>query len=398
MNSLRQVLFAASLAVGLALLGAPKASADIVHLDDVIIQFSACVGNDCVNGESFGFDSLRLKENNLRIHFQDTSTSASFPTNDWRIIINDSSNGGANYFAVEDSNAGRQPFRVEAGAPANSLYVEDGGRIGFGTNTPVVNLHVKEGNTPTLRLEQDGSSGFTPQTWDLAGNETNFFIRDVTNGSKLSFRIQPNTPENTIYMANSGRIGVGTNSPSLDNKGIHVKSVNDTTAASAGIGVDPSVSGGCALNLQYGPNQGHTFITARPCSGNERTRMFVGATEVMTLLPAGVQITGTITQNTNVIHPDYVFQPSYELESIEDHSRFMWKKSHLPAVDKASDDGTFEVAKTTMGILEELEKAHIYIEMLNERLKEESEQKAEMADRLARIEAAIGIRAAAENN
>ena len=66
---------------------------DIQHLDDVIISFSLCVGNDCVNGESFGFDTIRLKENNLRIHFQDTSNSASFPTNDWRIVINDSSNG-----------------------------------------------------------------------------------------------------------------------------------------------------------------------------------------------------------------------------------------------------------------------------------------------------------------
>ena len=39
---------------------------------------------------SFGFDTIVLKENNLRIFFDDTSTSASFPRNDWRIIANDS--------------------------------------------------------------------------------------------------------------------------------------------------------------------------------------------------------------------------------------------------------------------------------------------------------------------
>jgi hypothetical protein len=49
-------------------------------------------------------------------------------------------------------------------------------------------------------LEQNGSSGFTPQTWDLAGNEANFFIRDVTNGSKLPFRIRPNTPGDALYL------------------------------------------------------------------------------------------------------------------------------------------------------------------------------------------------------
>ena len=100
-------------------------------------------------------------------------------------------NAGAVPLVIDDATAGNSPFTIEAGAPSHSLYVDDGGRLGFGTSTPVVELHVKDGDTPTLRLEQDGSSGFTPQTWDLAGNETNFFIRDVTNGSALPFRIRP---------------------------------------------------------------------------------------------------------------------------------------------------------------------------------------------------------------
>lgn len=187
---------------------------DQVIIDDLIVNGgSACIGMDCVNGESFGFDTLRLKENNLRIHFQDTSNSASFPTNDWRIVANDSSNGGSNYLAIEDSNAGRQPFRVEAGAPASSLYVEDGGRIGIGTATPVVELHVVNGDSPTLRLEQDGSSGFTPQTWDVAGNETNFFVRDATNGSPLPFRIRPSAPDASIFIDTDGDVGLGDSSP-----------------------------------------------------------------------------------------------------------------------------------------------------------------------------------------
>jgi hypothetical protein len=54
---------------------------DQVIPDDLIVQGSACVGLDCVNNESFGFDTIRLKENNDRIQFDDTSTSAGFPTN-----------------------------------------------------------------------------------------------------------------------------------------------------------------------------------------------------------------------------------------------------------------------------------------------------------------------------
>jgi hypothetical protein len=190
-----------------------SAEKDVLHLDDVIIDGSLCIGFDCINGENFGFDTLRLKENNLRIHFQDTSNSASFPTRDWRIVVNDSNNGGADYFAVEDSDAGRQVFKIEGGAPASSLYVEDYGRIGLGTSTPVEDLHIAVGDTPTIRLDQDGSGGWAPQIWDLAGNEANFFIRDVTNGSKLPFRIQPNTPGDTLTLRADGTVGMGTWSP-----------------------------------------------------------------------------------------------------------------------------------------------------------------------------------------
>ncbi len=188
---------------------------DVTHLDDVVITGSLGVGFDVATdgSESWGFDTIRLKENNLRIHFEDTSNTASYPANDWRIVINDSTNGGANYFAIEDSSHTATPFKLEADAPSNSLYVDDYGRVGFGTSTPVTELHSKDSDTPTLRLEQDSSGGWTAQTWDVAGNESNFFIRDVTNGSKLSFRIQPNTPSSTLCLKSDGRVGIGTWSP-----------------------------------------------------------------------------------------------------------------------------------------------------------------------------------------
>lgn len=188
------------------------APADVVHADDVIIQGSLCVGFDCVNGESFGFDTIRMKENNLRIKAQDTSTG-SFPTVDWQLTFNESSNGGLSKFSIDEIDGGRIPFTIEAGSDSHSIYVDTGGRIGFGTNSPVVELHVKDGDTPTARLEQDGSSGFTAQTWDVAGNETNFFVRDVTNGSRLPLRIRPGAPTSSIDVAASGNVGVGTASP-----------------------------------------------------------------------------------------------------------------------------------------------------------------------------------------
>ncbi|MBW7886140.1 MAG: hypothetical protein H3C34_26635 [Caldilineaceae bacterium] len=182
--------------------------------DNLMVQGSLCVGIDCTSSENFGFDTIRLKENNLRIAFHDTSSTSGFPTNDWQITINDSANGGLSKFAIDDITNSKTPFTIEANAPTNSLYVDDGGRVGFGTSTPTMLNHLVNGNTPTVRLDQTGSSGFTPQVWDIAGNEANFFIRDATNGSKLPFRIAPGAPTNTIYLANNGRIGFGTATPS----------------------------------------------------------------------------------------------------------------------------------------------------------------------------------------
>ncbi|WP_212700999.1 hypothetical protein [Thalassovita aquimarina] len=244
---------------------AGAASADQVFNDDVIITGSLCVGFDCVNGESFGFDTIRLKENNLRIKFQDTSNSASFPSRDWQITVNDSSNGGANKFSIDDIDGGRTPFTIEAGAPTNSLYVDDGGRMGLGTSTPGTDIDVKTGNTPTLRLQQDGSSGFTAQTWDVAGNETNFFVRDVTNGSKLPLRIKPSAPSNAIYVDSDGDVGLGTTSPGT------AVALDITRAGDAIIELSNTSSG---VDWQL-KNQGDNFRITTPPGGTDEVELEV---------------------------------------------------------------------------------------------------------------------------
>lgn len=69
---------------------------------NLVAQGSLCVGMDCVNGESFGSDVLRLKENNLRIRFWDSNhLSADLQT--FSLVANDSANGGNHYFSFDHS-------------------------------------------------------------------------------------------------------------------------------------------------------------------------------------------------------------------------------------------------------------------------------------------------------
>lgn len=365
---------------------------DVVHADDVIIDGSLCVGFDCVNGENFGFDTIRLKENNLRIKFDDTSNSGSFPFVDWQLTANDSANGGANKFSIDDITNSKTPFTVEANAPTNSLYVDDGGRLGLGTSTPSVNIHAVNGNTPTLRLEQNGSSGFSAQTWDVAGNETNFFIRDTTNGSTLPFRIRPGAPSSSIYINTDGNVGFGTTAPEGQ---IHVKD--------NGVVLGYLQSGdNNAVQLRFKTNSANRRFLAVDASDNVQSQIEFGDNGVVTFFGPtvadtnvvisndGLNVNGTISLNGGQIHPDYVFGADYALPSIEDHAEYMWTNAHLPKVGAATvgEDGQprLDIGKKTLGMLEELEIAHIYIDELNKKISGQNETIDSLSKRLEELE------------
>jgi hypothetical protein len=191
---------------------------DQVIPDDLIVQGSICAGLDCVNNENFGFDTIRVKENNTRIQFDDTSSTAGFPNNNWQLRANDSG-GGSNLFGIVDQGAtgnsetGTMVVVVEAGASANSIRVGSNSKVGLRTATPLLDVHANTSDTPAIRLEQNNTGGFTAQTWDVAGNEANFFVRDLTGGSRLPFRIRPGAPTSSIDISASGNVGVMTASP-----------------------------------------------------------------------------------------------------------------------------------------------------------------------------------------
>ena len=128
------------------------------------------------------------------------------------------------------------------------------------------------GNTPTMKLEQTGASGFTPQTWDVAGNEANFFVRDNTNGSTLPFRIQPNAPTNALVVeGTTGDIGLGTNAPTAP---LHIQAGDISNGPAMLI---ETSNGSARINFRdqdtaetwtMGPNDtGSQFLVSREGSG-----------------------------------------------------------------------------------------------------------------------------------
>ncbi|MCP4658330.1 MAG: hypothetical protein GY856_23195 [bacterium] len=319
--------------------------------DDLIVDGSACIGFDCVNGESFGFDTLRLKENNLRIKFEDTSVAASYPDNDWQLTANDSANGGANKFSIDDITGNRTPFTVEANAPSHSLYIDDSGRIGNRTSTPSVELHSLDGDTPTLRLQQDGSSGFAAQTWDVAGNETNFFVRDVSNGSTLPFRIQPGAPSTSIYIDADGEVGLGTTTP---DDLLHVENS------------DEEVSPGIRIVNTDVDTDGWSFRVV-DVDEFRISKQSVSGPEFKIDADGNVTIKGTLTvrdgEGDETTYPDYVFEPGYPLMPLADLGMFVEENRHLPRIPPAAELARNGLNMTEMQIklLEKVEELTLYV-------------------------------------
>jgi hypothetical protein len=102
-----------------------------------------------------------------------------------------------------------------------------------------------------------------------------------------------------------------------------------------------------------------------------------------------VDINGAIYQRGTCIHADYVFEKDYKLESIEEHAQFMYNKKHLKAVPKATKDENdldiVEYGSHMRGMLEELEKAHCYIDQLYMKIKKLEEKLESFEDLEARI-------------
>ena len=180
---------------------------------DLTVSGSLSVGNSAEQGigqEPEG--TLNLVSDNLRIRFNDTSNSASFPTNDWEITVNDQMEGGDDYFAITDISAGNRPFCISAGATERIVTVDQEGRVG---------IKVEE---PTERLDMGGQSlmatSFTGDASQLTGlngmgssSETNpgsTTLASDSDGNEVGDLQFQTAGADRLTVFSSGKVGIGT--------------------------------------------------------------------------------------------------------------------------------------------------------------------------------------------
>ncbi|WP_136440864.1 hypothetical protein [Pacificoceanicola onchidii] len=361
------------------LLLAPASGATAQVLEsasDATIRRSLCLGQLCPDDptgtfslDTAGGATLRLHDGNTRIDFDDSTTNPSFPQNKWSLVANDTAPSGADYFAIEDvTGGGVRPFVVEAGAPANALYVADDGKIGLGTMLPEADLHMISANVSKIRMQETSGAD-----WDINIGSTGFGLLERPDVNEPFF-VETGAPTYAFWIEDTGDLGFGTNTPeaSVD----IIRSDN-----SARIRVRDTGSSGAQEMFAMVNNGGSYFTLDNTDAGttwyfvheNAAPNRFIISDAVadgpeMSLTADGdLTIPGQLfTAGSCAAGCDRVFDEDYPLPTIPEQAAMMRERKHLPNVGPTPEDGPFNITKMTGGMLNELEKAHLYIGQLHD--------------------------------
>ena len=111
--------------------------------NDLVVDGSVCVGDDCTAQELFEFDTVRLRGENPRLDFLDTSSSpGSFPSNDWSVRAEYNTTTGSPQFVIYDETGSAGMLVLQAGS--------DGG-VALGANSEISAGAISVGSTAVQR-------------------------------------------------------------------------------------------------------------------------------------------------------------------------------------------------------------------------------------------------------
>lgn len=250
------------------------------------------------------------------------------------------------------------------------------------TNDTLVKL---SSSNLSMLFDDSSNATFPDRDWRLLVNDVTsiasggierFSIEDVTAGT-IPFTVLGGAPANAFWMDTWGQIGMGTMLPQAD---LHVARTDNT----AQILVEDTGASGAQEMFRLANNGGSYFTFDNTAAGT--TWFFVhedaspnrflitdgvagGGPELALNAAGDLTVKGELfTSGACAAGCDRVFDADYPLPTIAEQAAMMTRDRHLPAVGPTPEDGPFNITRMTGGMLNELEKAHLYIAELEARL------------------------------
>ncbi|MFP4165513.1 MAG: hypothetical protein ACLFVE_16195 [Chitinispirillaceae bacterium] len=243
------------------------------------------------------------------------------------------------------SDAGISYSKI-SGGPVNSGWVDNGSNIGLqipgdsvgiGLSSPESKLHLRGG----MKVD---SGSISIQTYENGMGDD---YASLSN-TKLSLGVN----------------GVHRMSGIEGGKAYFVKSATSRT----------EIDGG---NVHIDGSSSSTRISA----GSIKLRAFSGKDSTM-LSSSGISTSGTVSASnimvdgTSLDVPDYVFEESYRLRSLDEVKSFITQHKHLPDIPSAEEinDGRMDMVKMNLDLLKKVEELTLYILEQNNKSLEQDEK------------------------
>jgi hypothetical protein len=205
---------------------------DAVLNNDTNILENLGIGDGMVSSYNFYGNNLVLASTTPTILFEDTSSSASFPTSDWRIRINDLADGGEDYFSFDNADTDVSNFKIMANAPSNAFTIQSEGSIGFQTETPSEKLELTNTVSATSFIGDSSNLTNLPAGTASTTNTGSTTIGSDTNSDTIGVIHFETQNLSRMSIQANGDIAIGSASPTvtLDVEG-DAKMENLTTGA-----------------------------------------------------------------------------------------------------------------------------------------------------------------------
>lgn len=231
---------------------------------------------------------------------------------------------------------------------ADTFTILGNGDMGLGTATPFGTLDVDAGtDSATLVLSQDGT---TPTQWEIKNNEVTGRMTIGPIGGNVPFKFGSNADDNLL------RVGTAANNQVDVTGNLVLRQAGSATEwelkSNATTGrLTFGVKGNSDVPLKFGPT-----------ANNNLLRIGTGANNRVDIA-GNLVTTGTLTTGGPTCGGgcDAVFDADYDLPSIEDHAAQMFANKHLPAIGPTVPHAPVNLSEQYGNLLNELEKAHIYI-------------------------------------